>query len=100
MTDQSRDFVPDQDKFKAVQTSSFFRVGRQKSTSHYSDPQQCYVGLTILCRIFSTFAMNVENILQNVVSHMANCYGSKYCYERDYKFFGNIIPQTETFVNL
>ena len=44
---------------------------------HYSGPYQCYVGLTILSEIFSTFSLNVENILQNIVDPIEHCYASE-----------------------
>ena len=40
----------------------------ESNTYHYSDPQQCYVGPTTLCGIFTTSKLNVENIPHDTIS--------------------------------
>lgn len=44
------------------------------STSHYSDPQHCFVGLTVVCGMFSTFSLIVRNFSQNIVNPIEQRY--------------------------
>ena len=53
-----------------------------KNLKKEEDPQRCYVGLTVIHGIFSTFIPNVENNLWNIVSPTEHYEGSEYSYER------------------
>ena len=49
-------------------------------SKHDLEPWQCFVGLTVFCKIFFTFRLHVRNILQNTVTRVEHCRGSKLCY--------------------